>query len=286
MNAELTERVGVWFSVDAVRPDGSVREICPPFHNLVLDVGLDALYDTSLNQLTGTVHVGDSSQTPATTDTGLISEVANTSTTDQASSGGSTSPLYSSRTRRFVFAEGAAQGNLTEVGLSDGAASPTFFNRQLFRDGNGDPVTVTILADEQLRITAEARIESDIQTDESTTNNFTFDGSTITATRTVSRTLYWTDTGGNNFTYWKFSNKNFFELDDIPADSVTVSSYTAGSFEATFTLVWNAGTLDGSYSTLVYGGDVDFYQFDFSTALAVASTEELTLTVKRTWGRA
>lgn len=59
----------------------------------------------------------------------------------------------------YVFATGAASGNLTEVGVYPGGANvfSDLFSRALVLDGSGNPTSITVLSDEILTVTWELR---------------------------------------------------------------------------------------------------------------------------------
>lgn len=129
--------------------------------NLVLDSGLDhvASYSIVTNGGAGVARyaaVGTGSTAPATSQTGLDSEIARTSTLGVVSYPGVTTETANGVfehkiDREFGFAE--ANGNLTEWGFSPGSAGTSLFCRELFRDGSNNPITVTKTSSEKLRLT-------------------------------------------------------------------------------------------------------------------------------------
>ena len=57
------------------------------------------------------------------------------------------------RTRhRYDYDAGEAEGTWTELGLAYDQAYSEPYNRSLFRDENGDPISITVLADEYLQV--------------------------------------------------------------------------------------------------------------------------------------
>jgi hypothetical protein len=57
-----------------------------------------------------------------------------------------------------LFAVGAVVGNVTEVAITQAATGTgTAFARALIVDGSGNPIAVTVLADEQLEVTYELK---------------------------------------------------------------------------------------------------------------------------------
>lgn len=134
-------------------------------HNLILDGFLDAIaaaptygafYTFSSPQRPTLRHflthfaVGTGSAEPATSDTALAAEVARTATMTADLSVRPADGVYDlTIEREFDFA--AANGNLTEFGFSNGASNPVLV-RELFRDSQGNPITVTKTNEFKLRI--------------------------------------------------------------------------------------------------------------------------------------
>lgn len=164
------EKVGVGLKGrvewQVVSRDGRVRQ-AGKGPNLITDLGLDyiAQYGIGAGRNVGApptsngqdiksyCAVGTGSTAPATTDRQLVAEVARTSNLYQSQ--GTTTPSTGvfeiSTYHEFGF--GAAVGNLTEFGyspVSSGVATMSI--RALFRDGLGNPIVVTVSADEKLRI--------------------------------------------------------------------------------------------------------------------------------------
>jgi hypothetical protein len=81
----------------------------------------------------------------------------------------------------YLFATGAAAGNLTEVGAYPGGGSPNadLFSRALILDASGNPTSITVLSDEILTVTWELRFYLDV-TDHAF--SFNLNGSPITGT--------------------------------------------------------------------------------------------------------
>jgi hypothetical protein len=94
--------------------------------------------------------VGTGSSVPDVTDTALDSELARTTTQVTSTVTRTANGVYDlTLEREFDFAVG--NGNLTEFGFSYGASSDMLV-RELFRDGGGNPITITKTSDYKLRI--------------------------------------------------------------------------------------------------------------------------------------
>lgn len=128
-------------------------------HNLILNTFLDRIADTALSPLSSFLThfaVGTGSTPPSVTDAALDNELARTTTTITNTTGRSANGVYVIVIEReFDFGQG--NGNLTEFGFAGGAASPMLV-RELFRDGGGNPITITKTSDYKLRIKYELEI--------------------------------------------------------------------------------------------------------------------------------
>lgn len=173
------------FKMEAIKvSDGSVRELAPWQDNLITDTGLNSMggwqyrdmpSDPGSNYVSqGTTEycwVGSGSTPPAFTDTAPAAYVKHSNTvinTTTVRSNPGDARHFTGARRVFQFAVGEAQGNLTEIGLSNGRhVNPTatyklwIFSRALIKNANGDPITVTVLPDEILQVTYEHRIYLD-----------------------------------------------------------------------------------------------------------------------------
>lgn len=149
--------------VRKVDTDEIVRET-PEFHNLVLNTGLERMaVDTWINRCC----VGTGNSTPVASQVALDNFLASTTTTAPGASdtGGiqvTDVPFYWYARRTWRFAVGVATGNISEVGLGWGDSS--LWNRALIKDINGNPTTITVLADEYLDVIAEVRVYPDEST--------------------------------------------------------------------------------------------------------------------------
>lgn len=180
---KIEENIGVQgrFKIEAIRPDGTVRELAPWQDNLITDIGLNTMggwqyrdmpADPGSNYVsddaTRYCWVGSGSTPPQFTDTApaqFVRATSNVISTAVSRSQPTDTVHYTGGKRVFQFNVGEATGNLTEVGLSNGRHTNItgtyklyMFSRALIKNANGDPITVTVLADEILQITYEHRI--------------------------------------------------------------------------------------------------------------------------------
>lgn len=299
----IHHKVGCLFTVEKYKADGTITQRIGPFHNTVLDDGLDGLADYSLSDMTARCHVGTGNTAPTTSDTALDSSLATTTSLygSQTSSGTQTGSTYAYTRRTFNFSIGSVTGNLAEVGLSrDDGPSYTFFNRQLFLDETDSPTTVTVLADEGLRVTAEARLYADIDSSSTSTGSFTFDNDGS------NETINWTrHCKGSSWTHTATSSYNAAHVviskpSDVAIDSstnetastgtdkssVSYGAYTGGTYTRTNEYTWNAGAYSGDIANIsTFCAAVNRETFLLDPAITVASTEKVIFSLSFSWGR-
>lgn len=167
------------FRLDAIDPDGNVRELAPWQDNLVTDIGLNALagwvtgspgqtgdpdFNYNSSSLTQYCFVGSGSTPPTFGDTAPGAFVARAPRGNTITKSSSTSaPWYTGGIAVYQFAVGAAAGNLSEVGLDNGQTGSSqgykywMFSRALIKNAAGDPITVTVLPTEILQVSYETR---------------------------------------------------------------------------------------------------------------------------------
>lgn len=137
------------------------------FRNIITNMGLDRMSgeNGSVNTFMATgVAVGTGTNPPLATDTLLQTFRASTGSvlsTSQPYSG--VAPYWSGTRRTWRFAQGAASGNLTEVGILINGATPFYVgSRALIKDASGNPTTLTVLSNEVLDVMYEARVYAQV----------------------------------------------------------------------------------------------------------------------------
>ncbi|MFM9421008.1 hypothetical protein ACKLNZ_10050 [Thermus scotoductus] len=134
-------------------------------HNLVLNQTYDSLIASyGFTLLTQYAAVGTGSTPPAATQTGLVAEARRTNR-DQNGSTGTFSytrvanGVYEQTTVREFLETEVGNSNLTEWGFSpSNTAGGNLICRELFRDGNGNPIVITPAADQRLRLIYKTRV--------------------------------------------------------------------------------------------------------------------------------
>lgn len=143
--------------------DNSVSKDTGWFENLITNSGMDAIAAGGV--LNGAT-VGTGTTPESVTDVALVGYLARTSNYapgGQAalSVGSNVAPYYQKAVATWRFPVGAATGNLSEVGIIHtytAAAAYPLWSRTLIRDSAGNPITITVLADEYLDVMYEARV--------------------------------------------------------------------------------------------------------------------------------
>lgn len=143
-------------------PDGRViRESEQPLHNLVLNNAKELAATYRFSTLNMYAKVGTGSSIPSATQTALDNQVADT---NSIPSGESDSVTYVSpgvydvrRVREFTAAQ-VRGNNLTEWGWGPVSGIGNLMSRELFRDANSTPITLTLGTDQNLRLIYKTRI--------------------------------------------------------------------------------------------------------------------------------
>lgn len=288
------------FRLDAIRPDGSIRELAGWFNNLITNVGMDYMGGSTDPLLA--CQVGTGNTAPAFTNTNLASYLAGTTTRTSDTKGiQGTSPSYGWRTIIFQFAQGAAAGNIAEVGVGKTSASGSLFSRALILDGGGSPTTITVLADEILSVTYEFRFyipEDDVDSS-IVISTVTYD--TVTRACGTALTRRWADnlpigSSDANADYHTFTIYNG-SLGAITATgpsgaNATVASslaaYVSGNhyIERTGFFSITQGNLAApGVTACMWASAVGSYQMSFDPPIAKDNTKTLTLVHRVAWDR-
>jgi len=302
---ELIMPVGVrgFLRCRAIRPDGRVRPLTDWFPNLIVTAGLNAVgqTETYLNAC----RVGTGTAPPSPSDTGLGNQIAGTTTRVSTNSSVQASPpYYGARTNTYQFAQGAAAGNLTEVGIATAATGGSLFSRALILDGAGNPTSITVLSDEILQVDYQLRLyppTSDVVGSITISgNNYDY---TLRATSVTSDSIWvisssGTTGGGTTSTsaHRAYETQTLGPITESPSGASSVASavgnfsYVTGTFYRDYTVQWGltAGnftlgigsirSLQGS-STGGFGG----IQMNFTPRIPKDNTKILSITFRHAW---
>ena len=284
------------YRLEVKRPDGSVRLDTGWFDNLITNNGLNAIAGTT--SVLSYCQVGSGSTAPANTDTALVSKIAHTNTWSGAVHSHTTSsPYYAYWRGKYLFAAGAATGNIAEVGVGT-STSGGLFSRALITSG-GTPTTITVLSDETLDVTYELRHyipETDV------TGSITLDSVSYNYTIRAARAGIHRDSGGwfvsesevakaQPFTY--AYTGSIGAITSVPSGTYisgttpSNTAYSNGTYyqDATFSWSTSYGNLSGGIGAVLFviGGSV--FQIGFSSPIPKDATNALSLTFRLAWAR-
>lgn len=132
-----------------------------PIHNMVLDNGLLKLFTRSVDEMTSFINIGNSAVATAADQTGLLGFLFSSGTIVSETPSLQTVPYKHLQINKvFSFAIGSCTGEFAEVGLSR-LSNEDYYNRQIFKNGGGDPIVISIAANEGLILTAQLKMYFD-----------------------------------------------------------------------------------------------------------------------------
>lgn len=281
--------------MEATKEDGSRRTLVDWFNNRILDQGLNRI---GTNSWVTACQVGTGNTAPADTDAGLAVYVAGTSTLQASSSGANgAAPYYGFILRTFRFPQGAAAGNLAEVGLGWATSGSTLFSRALIKDAGGTPTTVTVAADEFLDVSYELRCYAPAEV---VVGPVTISGVDYTFTVRASNTTSFsswapevTTAVTNRINSQVVYNGAVGAVTAMPSGTQSVvttctpQAYVNNSLQRDFQvfLDLNTGNLAGGITALFFGSTIGAFQAGISPAIAKTSTKLLTLNYRVSWAR-
>ena len=298
---KIEQRVAGFYKVEAVKVGkngerGKKRLLADWFPNLITNLGLNKVATT--NSWLNSCQVGSGSTTPAFTDTTLDTYVAGVGTPQISSGKETATPYYAWSRRVFTFPTGAAEGNLTEIGVGSTTATGNLFSRALIVDEFSSPTTITILSDEILIVTYECRFYPKL-IDDIGTVIFTgsIGGTYDWIMRSANVGSTW-DFGSiapsmNEFSGWAIYNGDIGAVTAAPSGTSSTSftptaqSYVSDSYERAYLLSFTTaqGNLSGGIRSLRLRAGVGDYQWQFDPAIPKTASDTLTFTVKCSWGR-
>lgn len=267
------------------------------FKNIITDVGLDLVGGaSSISPIVFYFAVGTGSTPAAATDVGLQTEVGRTNGSGgfADTSGTDAGNVFSWAKRTRVFTAAQANGNLTEVGIFQNATGAPMWCRQLIRDANGNPTTITKTSEYELRVTYELRFypeTADVVT------NTVING---TAQNVTSRRALWGGTQWNPWDSASLARNGGFTyvytgtlgpITGGPAGTGTqvtaaLSSYTAGSHQRIATATYDTTMANNTTKSLLTFNFTPSTQYELTTGIAKNNTQKLVAVFTSSWGRA
>jgi len=137
--------------------DGSVRRRIKGPKNLITDIGLLRLAGR-VGPIYSFCRVGTGNSVPQPSDRQLDNQIGSAgSGVATATEGTNLAESYKWLRITWTFPLGAVVGNVSEIGTGWTASGETLFSRALVKDEAGNPTAITVLEDEQLRVTWEHR---------------------------------------------------------------------------------------------------------------------------------
>jgi hypothetical protein len=248
--------------------------------------------------------VGTGSTAPANTDTALANYLAGTNRSYSYSASYAGSPTFHTEaTHSWQFDQGAAAGNLSEIGVG-WASSGSLFSRALIVDGSGNPTTITVAAIEFLSVTYKLRMyppTTDV------TGNITLDGSSYAYTIRPANAggADWAGHGNVGYASAQGSANAVAYTGDIGAmtgspsgttatisGSPTAAAYSSSSYKRTLTCSASISQLNlsGGIRSLRFSLQSTLYsqmywQCQFDPKIPKDNTKTLSLTFDVSWAR-
>lgn len=186
---------------------------------------------------------------------------------------------------RFDYGEGEAEGVWTELGLCWDTSYNNPTTRALFRDENGNPISLTILSDEFLTVYYTIRLYDTLG--EPKQGSFDLNGAPVNFTlralgngwtAPINQWMYSADTG-----IWG-PKYPFVNMRANVGETAYTRSYDVATNTATFTLMFDPSTSDYSISYLYLSGSDNstsyaLYRIDLETPITKRADYRVTLTI-------
>lgn len=312
MNPVFNTKVGVkgFYKLEIRDNKGELRDTLE-FENLITDNGLDLLATNS--RFPEFCSVGSGSNVPTVSDTtlqlyvigkrGNIPLISYYGYFNNQSYGGT--PDHECICRGlYEFGEGEAQGNLSEIGIGPNINGTNLFSRALIRDINGNPTTITVLANEFLTVTYYLYVYPPLTDVVGSVSgyNYTLRASEVNAVG-----------GGNGWTFAQNGaqgwNKLFFNLTGgskqgayggaigtittSPAsdgnsaftDTRTNNAYTPGTYTRSGSFKFDISQANFNVRSFSFHFGVGKFQVEVDPVIPKKNTDELTIYVNVAWFR-
>lgn len=135
---------------------GRLKQEIGPFCNKITNIGLNRMGTTS--SVVTNAYVGTGTAPAQFTDSAMGSQLTSVVAGSITTSRNSVSPYWHQSTRTSRFPAGTINGNITEVGVGWNTSSTnSLWSRELIVDSSGNPITLTVLANEFLDVVYSLR---------------------------------------------------------------------------------------------------------------------------------
>jgi len=314
--------IGGFYRLEVQEADGRCHWLTDWFHNHIPDAGLNLCATTATRY--AACQVGTGNDEPTDADTTLKTFLAGTTNRVFMAQTGNTSsePYWFESYYRYDFNTGAVVGNIAEVGIGPQATSgSTLFSRELIRDADGDPTTITVTSSQTLRVHHRLRHYAPAgDTTGSLVANINGTPTELTYTRRAyraGRADWWLPRrsagqaqgglmgGGDSAESVLLYSSAMVEANSsssptgtpMYSGARTPAAYTPGSFSRSSTQSFASGseTAMSNIRTLVFKAsasssvvNVDacaWFQVEFSPTFSKLSTDTLTVELRVGWGR-
>ncbi len=179
---ESKAKISGQFHILVKSPDGSTREY--EFDNLITNNGLNKI---GRNVLPTRLLAGSGNTAPTFTDTQMQALLASSTVKSDAGAWTvvstvetATNPHYITWSYAFVFPKNTAVGIWAELG--SGWGTTDLFSRALIKDAEGNPITLTVVTDEEVTVTYSVRAYLPYIASSTTVNTITMNGTEYTLT--------------------------------------------------------------------------------------------------------
>lgn len=152
---------GLFKKIEVLDSEGNVKRSIDGPKNLITDAGLLRMPQAgtglpSQNPF-AILKVSTDSTEPLVTDVSLAGYLTSTGGSSAAAQVRNLVEGYVSRTYTWAFPVGAVVGNISKLATGWESGANSNFSIALIKDAGGNPTTITMLADEQLRVSWELR---------------------------------------------------------------------------------------------------------------------------------
>jgi len=324
INPELKVSMGGEFKIEATNAEtGEKRVLADWFPNLITNGGLDRLGTAGTDNVVRFVQVGSGSTVPAVSDSSLVTRIAGTERNFTVSQTWVGAPNYEGMaTYTWQFDQGAAAGNLSEIGVG-WATSGSLFSRALILDSNGNPTTITVQSIEFLTVSYRLTLYPPLTDVTGNINISGVDYEYIIRASNVSTNSYWgsasyngeigrAGVGGSaaaaDTTYagvCRAYTGTLGLITQLPGGtatlnfsnpSIVVHTYVSGSYKRRndITMTINQGNLSGGIRSIMFRlgtpsapqfSSAAAFQCQFTPAIPKDNTKTLTITYDISWAR-
>ena len=273
------------------------------FPNLITNQGLDRL---GVGSTTDYCSVGSGNSTPVVGNTGLDLKVGSSASRSVVASSGaiSVAPYYGWRRYSYSFPVNSVIGNLSEVGIGWGseANNDSLFSRSLIKDENGNPITLSIVADDLLTITYELRLYPVLTDSTGTintglgTHSYTLRAANVTKSQWYGDFGYYSVLGSGSIAY--AYPTDIGDVFNIPSGSYSgnisyteskAKPYVAGSHYRDMALSFGitSGNNAAGIRSFVWVSNHGFgaFQVEFDPPIPKTNLQRFDITIRVGWGR-